>query len=159
MPWEISKAMGTEDWSGAGTVDHASTLADMETCPRCRRSVSAEASFCQHCGAQLRTQPLQGEIIDGTKRFAQNRPVNPGRAARLSIIPGLGHWYAGAPMKGLLFFGAIVGPLVLGTELDLTVVGAAAGIPLDLGGLGLWAFCAYDAYRTARNRNRMRPAA
>jgi hypothetical protein len=36
-------------------------------------------------------------------------------------------------------------------------VGAALGIPLDLGGLGLWAFCAYDAYRTAKNR--MRPAA
>ena len=50
-----------------------------------------------------------------------------------------------------------MGPLVVGTELDLTVVGAAVGIPLDLGGVGLWAFCAYDAYRTARNR--MRPAA
>jgi hypothetical protein len=43
---------------------------------------------------------------------------------------------------------------VLGTELDLTVIGAAVGIPLDLTGLGLWAFCAYDAYRTARNRMR-----
>ena len=67
------------------------------------------------------------------------------------------HWYAGAPAKGLVFFAAIVGPLVVGTELDLTVIGAAVGIPLDIGGLGLWAFCAYDAYRTARNR--MRPAA
>jgi hypothetical protein len=97
---------------------------------------------------------MQGEVIDGTKRFAQNRAVNPGRAARLSIIPGLGHWYAGAPLKGLAFFAAIVGPIVLGTELDMTVIGAAAGIPLDLGGLGLWAFCAYDAYRTARSRIR-----
>jgi hypothetical protein len=57
----------------------------------------------------------------------------------------------------VVFFAAIVGPLVIGTELDLTVVGAAVGIPLDLGGLGLWAFCAYDAYRAAKNR--MRPAA
>jgi uncharacterized protein DUF6677/zinc ribbon protein len=129
----------------------------MQTCPRCRRSVAAEAAFCPYCGAQLRVQPLHGEIIDGTPRFKKNRPVSPGRAARLSLIPGLGHWYAGAPVKGLAFFAAIVGPLVIGTELDLTVVGAAVGIPLDLGGLGLWAFCAYDAYRTAKNR--MRPAA
>jgi len=102
-------------------------------------------------------QPLRGEIIDGTQRFKKNRPLSPGRAARLSLVPGLGHWYAGAPVKGLAFFAAIVGPLVIGTELDLTVVGAVLGIPLDLGGLGLWGFCAYDAYRTAKNR--MRPAA
>jgi len=129
----------------------------MQTCPRCRRSVAAEAAFCPHCGAQLQVQPVEGEIIDGTQRFKKNRSLNPARAARLSVVPGLGHWYAGAPLKGLAFFAAIVGPLVVGTELDLTVVGAAVGIPLDLGGLGLWAFCAYDAYRTARNR--MRPAA
>ncbi|TME56583.1 MAG: zinc ribbon domain-containing protein [Chloroflexi bacterium] len=129
----------------------------MQTCPRCRRSVAAEAAFCPHCGAQLQVQPLTGEIIDGTQRFKRNRPLNPARAARLSIVPGLGHWYAGAPLKGLAFFAGIVGPLVIGTELDLSVVGAVVGVPLDLGGLGLWAFCAYDAYRTARNR--MRPAA
>jgi hypothetical protein len=119
--------------------------------------VAPEAAFCQQCGAQLKVQPMKGEIIDGTKKFARNRSLDPRRAAKLSIIPGLGHWYAGSPMKGLAFFAAILGPLVLGTELDMTVIGAAAGIPLDLGGLGLWAFCAYDAYRTARNR--MRPAA
>jgi len=129
----------------------------MQTCPRCRRLVPAEAAFCPYCGAQLQVQPVEGEIIDGTARFKKNRPADPGRAARLSLIPGLGHWYAGAPLKGLAFFAAIVGPIVIGTELDLTVVGAMLGIPLDLGGLGLWAFCAYDAYRTAKNR--MRPAA
>ena len=129
----------------------------MQRCLRCERAVAPEAAYCPYCGNQLKVQPVEGEIIDGTKRFARNRPINPGRAARLSIIPGLGHWYAGAPIKGVAFFAAIVGPIVLGTELDLTVIGAAVGIPLDLGGLGLWAFCAYDAYRTARNR--MRPAA
>lgn len=129
----------------------------MQRCPRCERSVAREAAFCPYCGEQLKVQPVHGEIIDGTERFKKNRPVNPGRAARLSIIPGLGHWYAGAPVKGLFFFAAIVGPIVIGTELDLTVVGAALGIPLDLGGLGLWAFCAYDAYRTAKNRMRPPP--
>ena len=131
----------------------------MQRCPRCERSVAADAMFCPHCGMQLQVQPVKGDIIDGTQRFKKNRALSPGRAARLSLIPGLGHWYAGAPARGLVFFAAILGPLVIGTELDLTVVGAAVGIPLDLGGLGLWAFCAYDAYRTAKNRNRMRPAA
>lgn len=129
----------------------------METCPRCRQELPGRTAFGPHCGAQLRVQPVQGEVIDGTKRFARNRPIDPGRAARLSIIPGLGHWYAGTPGKGLVFFAAIVGPIVLGTELDLTGIGAPLGIPLDLGGLALWAYCAYDAYRTARRR--MRPAA
>src|SRR2546428_13846216 len=104
----------------------------MQTCPRCRRSVAAEAAFCPHCGAQLRIQPLQGEIIDGTKRFARNRPLSPGRPARLSIVPGLGHWNAGAPLKGLAFFAAIIGPPLAGTELHLTSWGAAVGIPSDL---------------------------
>src|SRR5437867_12745784 len=102
-------------------------------------------------------QPLRGEIIDGTPRFKKNRPLNPGRAARLSIVPGLGHWYAGAPLKGLAFFAALMGPLVGGAELGLPGGGAAGGIPLDLGGVGVWAFCAFDASRTARNR--LRPAA
>jgi hypothetical protein len=129
----------------------------MQTCSRCESPVPSEALFCPQCGAQLKVQPVRGEIIDGTRKFAKQRPISPGRAARLSIIPGLGHWYAGAPVKGLVFFTAILGPLVLGTELDLTVVGAVAGIPLDLGGLGLWAFCAYDAYRTAQKRMRPPP--
>ena len=129
----------------------------METCPRCRQAVDSRATFCSHCGTQLRVQPVWGDVIDGTRRFARNKRLSPGRAAGLSIIPGLGHLYAGAPRKALFYFAAIVGPLVLGTELDLTAIGAFLGVPLDLGGLGLWAFCAYDAYRTARNR--MRPAA
>ena len=129
----------------------------MQPCSRCESPVPAEALFCPQCGGQLKVQPVTGEIIDGTRKFAKQRPISPGRAARLSIVPGLGHWYAGAPVKGLAFFAAIVAPIVIGTEMDLSVILAPIGIPLDLGGLGLWAFCAYDAYRTARNR--MRPAA
>lgn len=129
----------------------------MQTCSRCESPVPAEALFCPQCGAQLKVQPVRGEIIDGTRKFAKQRPISPGRAARLSIVPGLGHWYAGAPVKGLAFFAAIVAPIVIGTEMDLSVILAPIGIPLDLGGLGLWAFCAYDAYRTARNRMRPPP--
>jgi hypothetical protein len=98
----------------------------------------------------VHAQPVEGEVIDGRPRFAEARPIDPGRAARLSIVPGLGHWYARAPVRGLAFFVAIVGPLVLGTELDLSVIGLPLGIPMDMGGLGLWVYCAVDAYRTAK---------
>jgi len=84
----------------------------------------------------VHAQPVEGEVIDGRPRFAEARPIDPGRAARLSIVPGLGHWYARAPVRGLAFFVAIVGPLVLGTELDLSVIGLPLGIPMDMGGLG-----------------------
>ena len=126
----------------------------MESCPRCHRPTANGAAFCQNCGTQLRAQPLEGEVVEGRARGQDSQPVDPGRAARLSIVPGLGHWYAHAPMRGLAFFVAIVGPLVLGTELDLSVIGLPLGIPMDLGGLGLWAYCAVDAYRTARRITR-----
>ncbi len=122
----------------------------METCPRCRRPVAAGAAFCPACGTQLRAQTVEGEVVPGSARAASGSPINPGRAARLSIVPGLGHWYARAPLRGLAFFVAIMAPLVIGTDLDLTGIGLVAGIPLDLGGLGLWAYCAFDAYRTAK---------
>lgn len=78
--------------------------------------------------------------------------ANPWVAAALSVIPGLGHVYAGVPLRGLAFFAGVVGPEVLGTEMDLTLIGDVIGIPLNLGGIGLWAFCAFDAYRVARHR-------
>lgn len=71
-------------------------------------------------------------------------------AAALGIVPGLGHLYTGHRVKGVAVFSAYVGALVLGTDLDLTVVGAAVGLPLDAGGFGIWLFSIWDAYWTAR---------
>ncbi|GAC1478148.1 MAG: hypothetical protein PVSMB9_00330 [Candidatus Dormibacteria bacterium] len=121
----------------------------MESCPRCHSSVAPGAAFCQKCGTQLRPQPVEGEVLESPPR-SDSRRLDPGRAARLSIIPGLGHWYARAPLRGIAFFTAIVAPLVIGTDLDLTGIGLPLGIPVDMGGLGLWAYCAVDAYRTAK---------
>ena len=126
----------------------------MENCPRCRRPAAPGAAFCQNCGTQLHAQPVEAELVDSRSRSQDRQPLDPGRAARLSIVPGLGHWYARAPLRGLVFFAAIVGPLVLGTELDLSVIGLPLGIPMDMGGLGLWAYCAFDAYRTAKKITR-----
>src|SRR5260370_26199144 len=106
---------------------NSSVLMGMQRCPRCERWVAAEGAFCPHCGAQLQVQPVKGDIIDGTQRFKKNKGMSPGRAARLSIIPGLGHLYAGAPAKGLVFFAAIAVPLLIGTALDLTVVVTPVG--------------------------------
>jgi hypothetical protein len=110
-----------------------------------------QSAFCPECGAQLAPQQVTAEVIDFPGKPRPPR-IDPGRAARLSIIPGLGHWYAGAPWRGLAFFAGILAPIVVGAELDLTVVGAILGIPLDIGGVALWIYCAVDAYRTARRR-------
>lgn len=109
-------------------------------------------AFCPGCGTQLRPQPLHGEVVGehGAERHGRPRAPIPLTAALLSIVPGLGHLYAGAPRRGLVYFLAIVGTEVFGFDLDLSIIGLAAGIPLELGGLALWAHCAFDAYRTAR---------
>ncbi len=125
----------------------------MDACPRCGSRVNAAAHFCSNCGAQVQVQPLEGELVGNDRGKCRSRLPDPLKAALLSIVPGLGHWYAGAHTRGAIFFLAIVGPEVLGVELDLSVVGAAIGVPLELGGLALWAFCAVDAYRTARRHS------
>jgi len=75
---------------------------------------------------------------------------NPGLAAALAVVPGLGHFYLGHNLKGLAFLFGIFGLEFFGFDLDLTVIGAAVGVPMELGGTGLWAFSIVDAYRTAK---------
>jgi TM2 domain-containing membrane protein YozV len=76
-------------------------------------------------------------------------------AAVLSIVPGLGHIYLGEWRKGLFFLLSCGGLEFLGLDLDLTVIGELLGVPLGIGGFGLWAFSVWDAYRIARNRDRL----
>ncbi|SRR6266487_2026050 len=71
-------------------------------------------------------------------------------AAALAIVPGLGHLYLGQYAKGAGFFGATGMLEFLGLDLDLTAVGAVVGVPIELGGFGLWMYSIVDAYRTAR---------
>lgn len=122
----------------------------MDACPRCGTPLNTSVKFCPECGTQVRVQPVQGEVIE--RRTGQPALPSPWTAALLSIIPGLGHWYAGAPRRGFVFFVAIVAGEVLGIDLDLSLIGDVVGIPLGAGATGLWVFCAFDAYRTAARR-------
>ncbi len=70
-------------------------------------------------------------------------------AAALSVVPGLGHIYLGHKTKGLMTLVGFAGLQLFGADLDLTVVGAAVGVPMEMGGFGLWAWSIMDAYRLA----------
>ncbi len=75
---------------------------------------------------------------------------SPVLAAALSVVPGLGHIYLGHRTKGLMTLAGFAGLQFFGADLDLTVIGAAVGVPMEMGGFGLWAWSIFDAYRLAR---------
>src|SRR5258708_25486183 len=54
-------------------------------------------------------------------------------------------------MNGLAYLVGIGGLQFFGFDLDLTVIGAAVGVPMELGGGALWAYSIVDAYRTAKH--------
>ena len=99
-------------------------------------------SLCPRCGAPASGR-YQGPGI-------QRRPKNPLTAAALAIVPGCGHFYLGHNMKGIGYLVGILGLEVFGFPLDLTMIGAAVGVPMELGGGALWVFSIVDAFRTAR---------
>lgn len=70
-------------------------------------------------------------------------------------MPGLGHFYLGHNLKGLAYLVGIGGLQFFGIDLDLTVIGAAVGVPMELGGGALWVFSIVDAYRTAKQMERL----
>ncbi len=89
------------------------------------------------------------------------RPKSPSLAAKLSIVPGFGHWYCGRFGRGLaylIFEAAIIAMTVVAWRRvewetgyfgkhGLLVIGIISFIVIDL-------LCMYDAYRTAQSRNR-----
>ena len=75
---------------------------------------------------------------------------SPALAAALAIVPGLGHVYLGQWGKAAGFMGAAGVLEFFGFDLDLTAIGAVVGVPMELGGFGLWLFSIFDAYHTAR---------
>jgi len=111
-------------------------------CGRCGALLANPSAPCPRCGS-----PASG----GYRAAAIPRPrKNPALAAALAVVPGLGHFYLGQNMKGVAYLVGIGGLQFFGFDLDLTVVGAAIGVPMELGGGGLWIFSIVDAYRTAK---------
>ena len=75
---------------------------------------------------------------------------NPLLAAALAVVPGLGHFYLGENKKGIAYLIGVGGLEFFGFDLDLSIIGALIGVPLEVGGGTLWVFSIVDAYRTAR---------
>jgi TM2 domain-containing membrane protein YozV len=70
-------------------------------------------------------------------------------AAALAIVPGLGHFYLGENKKGVAYLVGVGGLEFFGLDLDLSIIGALIGVPMEVGGGTLWIFSIVDAYRTA----------
>lgn len=116
--------------------------------------------LCGQCGALLTNPnapcPRCGSPASGAYRAPVARAhKSPALAATLAIVPGLGHFYLGHNLKGLAYLVGIGGLQFFGIDLDLTVIGAAVGVPMELGGGALWVFSIVDAYRTAKQMERL----
>jgi hypothetical protein len=79
---------------------------------------------------------------------------SPLAAAALAVVPGLGHVYLGEWRKALGFMGAAGFLEFFGLDLDLTAIGAVMGVPMELGGFGLWLYSIFDAYHSAKRLSR-----
>jgi len=116
-------------------------MASEVLCGRCGALLTNPAAPCPRCGS-----PASGGYYGAVPRPRKS----PALATALAIVPGLGHFYLGHNVKGLAYLLGIGGLQFFGFDLDLTVIGAAVGVPMELGGGGLWIFSIVDAYRTAK---------
>jgi TM2 domain-containing membrane protein YozV len=116
----------------------------------------ASEVLCGHCGAVLTNPsvacPRCGSPASGGYQVArQQSHRSPALAAALAIVPGCGHFYLGHNMKGVAFLIGIGGFQLIDLGLDLSVIGLAVGVPLELGPGALWLYSIVDAYRTAKH--------
>jgi len=114
----------------------------------------ASEVLCGRCGALLTNPnapcPRCGAPASGRYRPVMRAHKNPLVATGLALVPGLGHFYLGENKKGVAYLIGVLGLEFFGLDLDLTVIGALIGVPLEVGGGSLWIFSIVDAYRTAR---------
>ena len=110
-------------------------------CGQCGGLLINPAAACPRCGAAASGR-YRGAAIPQRK--------NPALAAAMAVIPGLGHFYLGHNLKGLGYLLGITGLQFFGLDLDLSVIGIALGVPMELGGGTLWVYSIIDAYRTAK---------
>lgn len=124
-------------------------------CGRCGAHLTDPNAPCPRCGSPASggyrgSSPASG----GYRAPVAQAHKSPTLAAALAIVPGLGHFYLGHNMKGVAYLVGIGGLQFFGFDLDLSVIGAAVGVPMELGGGALWLFSIVDAYRTAKHMER-----
>lgn len=127
-------------------------MAQEVLCGRCGATLTNPNAPCPRCGAPA-SGGYYGPAAAGGYYYARPRK-SPALAAALAIVPGLGHFYLGHNMKGLAYLIGVGGLQFFGFDLDLSVIGAAVGVPMELGGGALWVFSIVDAYRTAKQMER-----
>jgi TM2 domain-containing membrane protein YozV len=116
-------------------------MASEVLCGRCGTLLTNPNAPCPRCGA-----PASGSYQGPVVRSRKNALV----AAALAVVPGLGHFYLGENKKGVAYLIGIGGLEFFGLDLDLSIIGALIGVPLEVGGGTLWVFSIVDAYRTGR---------
>ena len=116
-------------------------MASEVLCGRCGALLTNLNAACPRCGA-----PASGRY-QGPPMRARKNPLT---AAALALVPGCGHFYLGENKKGIAYLIGVLGLEFFGLDLDLTIIGALVGVPLEVGGGSLWIFSIVDAYRTAR---------
>ena len=126
-------------------------MAQEVLCGRCGATLTNPTAPCPRCGAPASGGYYGAAAASGY--YARPRK-SPALAAALAIVPGLGHFYLGHNMKGLAYLIGVGGLQFFGFDLDLSVIGAAVGVPMELGGGALWVFSIVDAYRTAKQMER-----
>src|ERR687884_2027295 len=107
-------------------------------CGSCGTLLDRSWVACPTCGARASAPALR------------SRKSKWAAAVLAALVPGLGHIYLGQYAKGALYLAGAGGLTFLGLDLDLTVIGAAVGVPMELGALGLWAHGVWSAYQTGR---------
>lgn len=126
-------------------------MASEVLCGRCGALLTNPSARCPRCGAPASgaygATPAAGSYY-GPRAYRRKSPI---AAAALALIPGCGHFYLGHNVKGIAYLAGIVGLELFGLPLDLTVIGAAVGVPMELGGGALWAYSIVDAFRTAKH--------
>jgi len=113
-------------------------MASNVICGRCSAPLEHPTAPCRNCGAT----PYWGGLV--------RRRKSPLTAAALAIVPGLGHLYLGEWRKAASFMGAAGLLEFFGADLDLTAIGAVIGVPMEVGGVGLWLYSIFDAYQSAK---------
>jgi hypothetical protein len=116
-------------------------MASEVLCGKCGALLTNPTAPCPRCGA-----PASGRYQSPVARTRKSPLV----AAALAVVPGLGHFYLGQNKKGIAYLVGVGGLEFFGLDLDLSIIGALIGVPLEIGGGSLWVFSIVDAYRSAR---------